>query len=82
MKILLINKFFFSFGGTETAFFQTAKLLQERGQEVICFSMAHPKNRESRQAAHFVSRVDFEEMNGWRNGFAERSASFSAMMFK
>jgi glycosyltransferase involved in cell wall biosynthesis len=66
MKILLINKFFFSFGGTETAFFQTAKLLQERGQEVICFSMAHPKNRESRQAAHFVSRVDFEEMNGWR----------------
>jgi glycosyltransferase involved in cell wall biosynthesis len=66
MKILLINKFFSSFGGTETAFFQTAKLLQERGQEVICFSMAHPKNRESRQAAHFVSRVDFEEMNGWR----------------
>lgn len=66
MKILLINKFFFSFGGTETAFFQAAKLLQEQGHEVIFFSMAHPKNRESRQASHFVSRVDFEEMSGWR----------------
>ncbi|MCJ7523931.1 MAG: glycosyltransferase family 4 protein [Candidatus Aminicenantes bacterium] len=66
MKILLINKFFFSFGGTETAFFQTAKLLQEQGHEVIFFSMAHPKNRDSRQSSHFVSRVDFEEMRGWR----------------
>ncbi len=66
MKILLINKFFFSFGGSETAFFQSAELLQEQGHEVIFFSMSHPKNRESRQAAHFVSRVDFEEMGGWR----------------
>lgn len=66
MKILLINKFFFSFGGTETAFFQTGKLLQERGHEVIFFSMAHPKNDESRYSRYFVSRVDFEEMRGWR----------------
>lgn len=69
MKVLLINKFFFSFGGTETAFFQTAELLRERGHEVIFFSMSHQKNRESRQAAHFVSRVDFEEMRGLRELF-------------
>jgi glycosyltransferase involved in cell wall biosynthesis len=66
MKILLINKFFFSFGGTETAFFQTAKLLQDLGHEVIYFSMAHPKNKESRYSRHFVSRVDFGEMRGWQ----------------
>jgi glycosyltransferase involved in cell wall biosynthesis len=66
MKILLINKFFFSFGGTETAFFQAAKLLRDQGHEVIIFSMAHPRNRASRQSPHFVSRVDFEEMSGWR----------------
>jgi glycosyltransferase involved in cell wall biosynthesis len=66
MKILLINKFFFPFGGTETAIFQAAEMLQQQGHEVIYFSMAHPKNRESRQSAHFVSRVDFEEMRGWR----------------
>lgn len=66
MKILLVNKFFFSFGGTETAFFQTAKLLQELGHEVIFFSMDHPQNKASRQSPHFVSRVDFEEMGNWR----------------
>jgi len=66
MKILLVNKFFFSFGGSETAFFQTAKLLREKGHEVIFFSMAHPKNLESPQAPYFVSRVDFEKMKGWR----------------
>lgn len=66
MKILLINKFFFPFGGTETAFFQTAKLLQNLGHEVIFFSMAHPKNDESRYSRYFVSRVDFEEMGNWR----------------
>jgi hypothetical protein len=32
----------------ETAFFQTAKLLQDQGHEVIFFSMTHPKNSESR----------------------------------
>lgn len=66
MKILLINKFFFPFGGTETAFFQTAKLLQDLGHEVIFFSMVHPRNSESRYSRYFVSRVDFEEAGGWR----------------
>ncbi len=66
MKILLVNKFFFPFGGSETAFFQTAELLRQQGHEVIFFSMDHPKNLESRQSSHFVSRVDFEEMGNWR----------------
>ncbi len=66
MKILLVNKFFFSFGGSETAFFQAASLLRGMGHEVIFFSMAHPKNLESPQAPYFVSRVDFEKMKGWR----------------
>ena len=65
MKILLINKFFFPFGGTETAFFQTAKLLQDLGHEVVFFSMDHPKNLESRFSRYFASRVDLEKMNGW-----------------
>jgi glycosyltransferase involved in cell wall biosynthesis len=65
MKILLINKFFFPFGGTETAFFQTAKLLLDLGHEVIFFSMAHPKNNESQYSRYFASRVDFEDTGGW-----------------
>jgi glycosyltransferase involved in cell wall biosynthesis len=66
MKILLVNKFFFSFGGSETALFQTAKLLRDSGHEVIFFSMAHPKNSEARESSYFVSRVDFEEFESWR----------------
>lgn len=77
MKILLINKFFFSFGGTETAFFQAAKLLRDQGHEVIFFSMAHPKNMESRQAPYFVSRVDFEEKVVWR----EKARAAERMLF-
>lgn len=65
MKILLINKFFFSFGGSETALFQTAKMLRESGHEVIFFSMTHPKNNEARESFYFVSRVDFEKMESW-----------------
>jgi len=77
MKILLINKFFFSFGGTETAFFRAAELLRSQGHEVIFFSMAHPKNMESRQAPYFVSRVDFEEKDGWR----EKARAAERMLF-
>lgn len=66
MKILLINKFYFPFGGSETAFFQNERLLRQQGHDVIVFSMAHPKNRESRDSRHFVTRVDFEEMSTWR----------------
>ena len=66
MKILLINKFFFSFGGSETAFFQAAQLLRDRGHQVIFFSMDHPRNRAARESPHFVRRVDFERMGGWK----------------
>jgi len=66
MRVLLINKFFFPFGGTETALFQTAKLLRGKGHQVIFFSMSHAKNIPSQYARFFVSRVDFETVRGWR----------------
>jgi glycosyltransferase involved in cell wall biosynthesis len=69
LKVLLVNKFFFPFGGSETSFFQTAELLQGLGHEVIYFSMDHPRNLESPFAPYFASRIDFEEMNGWRAKF-------------
>ncbi len=77
MKILLINKFFFSFGGSETAFFQSAQLLQERGHQVIFFSMDHPRNRAARESPHFVPRIDFERMGGWR----EKSRAVMRILF-
>jgi len=60
MKVLLVNKFFFLKGGSETSFFRTARLLKEKGHEVIFFSMDHPLNIESSFSKYFLSQVDFE----------------------
>jgi len=60
MKVLLVNKFFFPFGGSETSFFQTAELLEKRGHQVVFFSMDHPKNIPVDGISHFVPRIDFE----------------------
>jgi glycosyltransferase involved in cell wall biosynthesis len=64
MKVLLVNKFFFPFGGTETAMFQEAELLRRLGHEVVFFSMAHPQNRPCRQAPFFAAHIDFERTRG------------------
>lgn len=60
MKILLANKFFYLKGGSEVAFFETAKFLEQKGHKVIFFSMQHPKNFSSRYERYFVSNVNYE----------------------
>lgn len=47
MKILLAKKFFYLKGGAEVYFFETAKLLENKGHKVIFFSMKHPHNFSS-----------------------------------
>ncbi len=63
MKVLLANKYFYRKGGDAVVFFATAELLQERGQEVIFFSMRGPKNHESPFDRYFVSSVEFNGGN-------------------
>lgn len=60
MKVLLINKFFHPRGGSEAAFFLTARVLERHGHRPIYFSMSHPDNLESPQNKFFVRPVDFE----------------------
>lgn len=60
MKILLVNKFFFSKGGAETSFFSTAEILELQGHKIIFFSMAHPENFKSPYSKYFISQVKFE----------------------
>jgi hypothetical protein len=60
MKVLLVNKFFFLKGGSETALFDTANILKKNGQSVAFFSMDHPKNHESPYTKYFVSNVEYE----------------------
>ena len=44
MKILLVNKYHYVKGGSETYHFGLAKLLEEHGNEVIYFAMQDEKN--------------------------------------
>jgi len=65
VKILLVNKFFFLKGGAESCFFDTAKLLRDKGHEVVFFSMAHPDNSACPYYEYFVSEVDFERASSF-----------------
>jgi glycosyltransferase involved in cell wall biosynthesis len=65
MKILLVNKFFYDKGGSEAVFFDSASLLKKMKNEVMYFSMEHPKNFHSRYAGYFISEVDFENTAGF-----------------
>jgi len=58
MRILLVNKFFRSFGGSEATMFRQADLLRAGGHEVAFFSMDHPDNHPSEWSRFFVSNVE------------------------
>lgn len=59
MKILLVNKFHYLKGGSETYYFGLGFLLAQHGHDVIYFSMKDPKNRPCSQEQYFVDHVDF-----------------------
>ena len=61
MKILMVNKFFYIKGGSETYYFALKKLLEENGDEVIDFSMKDKKNFESQYSKFFVDSVDYNK---------------------
>lgn len=61
MKILLVNKFHYIKGGSETYYFGLADLLKKQGHEVIFFSMKDEKNVPCKQEKYFVENVDFNQ---------------------
>lgn len=60
MKILLVNKLFYEKGGAESVFFNTAKLLEEKGHRVSFFSMKDARNFPTEYGEYFVSNVDYD----------------------
>lgn len=64
MVVLLVNKFFFVRGGSERYFFMQSDALEERGHDVVHFSMTHPDNRPSRWSSFFVNRRDYHSVSG------------------
>lgn len=64
MKILLINKFHYNRGGSETYYFAQAEALKAKGHDVICFSMKDEKNVPCAQEKYFVPHIDYNSNQG------------------
>ena len=64
MKILLVNKFHYLKGGSESYYFGLDELLRYHGHEVIHFAMKDKKNLPSSTSDYFVSSVDFNNVSG------------------
>lgn len=61
MKILEINKFFYSRRGGDKHFMDVIKLLKSKGHEVAVFSMTHLKNEKSQWEKYFLSYVGYNK---------------------
>lgn len=59
MKVLLVNKYHYVRGGSETYYFGLAELLRNAGHEVIFFAMEDERNVPCEQSKYFVSNVEF-----------------------
>lgn len=61
MKILMVNKFHYKKGGSETYYFTVAEALSARGYEVIYFAMRDDrKNIPCKQEEYFVSNASVQ----------------------
>jgi len=59
MKVLLVNKFHYKKGGSETYYFALAEALKANGHEVVFFSMKDEKNETCNQQGFFVSNSSY-----------------------
>lgn len=64
MKILMVNKFYYIKGGSETYYFSLKRMLEQHGHTVIDFSMKDEKNFESPYSDFFVENVDYHGDGG------------------
>jgi glycosyltransferase involved in cell wall biosynthesis len=61
MKVLLVNKFHYKKGGSETYYFTVAEALKARGHEVVFFAMKDAeKNIPCEQEKYFVSNASVQ----------------------
>lgn len=59
MKVLLVNKFHYVKGGSETYYFGLGRLLKEKGCKVVYFSMKDDRNVSCAQEKYFVDHIDY-----------------------
>lgn len=61
MKILLVNKFLYPKGGSETYIFKLGDVLKKHGHTVEYFGLENEKNIVTNSADSYVSHIDFSE---------------------
>ncbi len=61
MKILLVNKFLYPKGGSETYIFKLGEVLEKYGHTVEYFGLENEKNIVTNSAESYVSHMDFSE---------------------
>jgi len=76
MKILIVNKFFYSKGGAENSMFSIAKNLLLHKHDVRFFSMKSSRNVQSDDEKYFVSEIDF---NSLKSPFEKLKAFFRVL---
>lgn len=59
MKILMVNKFLFPNGGSETYLFGIGEELQKKGHEVQYFGMDHPDRVAGNRVGSYTPNMDF-----------------------
>ncbi len=59
MKILMVNKFLYPNGGSETYIFELGKELAKQGHQVEYFGMEHPDRIVGNHAGSYTSNMDF-----------------------
>ncbi|MCP5124565.1 MAG: glycosyltransferase family 4 protein [Gammaproteobacteria bacterium] len=69
MKLLLTHKFFKLTGGAEVFFFETGRLLEEHGHEVVYFSTSTSDNRPSPYEKYFIDPPEYSDGNILRRAF-------------
>lgn len=74
MRVLLVNKFHYRKGGSETYYFAVADALREFGHEVHFFAMEDEKNLPCADSDLFVPNRDY---NGPSSAIAKASAALS-----
>lgn len=61
MKILMINKFLYPKGGSETYVLKLGRILQEHGHTVQYFGLANEKNTVGNRVGSYVTNMDFSQ---------------------
>jgi glycosyltransferase involved in cell wall biosynthesis len=64
MKILMVNKFHYIKGGSETYYFALKSLLEKKGHMVIDFSMKDERNFSSSYSDYFIENIDYGRKHG------------------